>query len=203
MTARPSHESSSSEVWGRDGTGPDAAFKQRQAERRFTEDKLQPHLEGDDKLLWSGRPQHRPWLYNEDRSLLSFALAFFGFSTIWTLGAFIAAYGSDLIDVIFIPLVGLFFMGVGAWLISIPFRSAKRRAGEIYGVTDKRVLVLETRPKTKLRSVPVSALRKKSLKNVVGKFTGLRVRAKGRPALVFRALMDADKARAAIEKNMR
>lgn len=98
-------------------------------------------LTGGERLLWSGRPAQGLLFTLHDLFLVPFSILWCGFAIFWETSV-MAANAPLLFKLWGVPfvLVGLYFVFgrflVDAWL----------RSGTIYGVTDRRVLILRAAP---------------------------------------------------------
>jgi hypothetical protein len=98
------------------------------------EDELRSHLDSGEKLLWAGRPAQGIVLTRQDRYLIAF-------------GVLLVA-------------VGLRFMSMGFYVLIIGhlFADLWYRSRLIYGVTDRRVIILSGMHRRSVQSVYFSSL---------------------------------------------
>lgn len=115
----------------------------------LTQQALQSELLPGETLLWSGKPSRRVIFHQEDALLIPFSLMWGGFAIFWEIGAS-GRFGShshasgNPMDWIF-PLWGIPFVVMGQYLIWGRFLYTAWKKGRIvYGVTQKRVLILDT-----------------------------------------------------------
>lgn len=142
----------------------------------FAQAELQPELQPDEQLLWSGRPNARRLFTLFDIYLVPFSLLWGGFAIFWeTLVVWSALSRRDAGDIVPI-LFGLIFVAIGLYMIFGRF-IVKRytRSHTYYAVTDRRVLVLSTAFRHTVRSA--------SLKRLPG--LELSVRRGGRGTVTF------------------
>lgn len=100
------------------------------------EQELRPHLDGDEKLLWTGRPKQGIVFRSSDIFLIPFTLFWGGFAFFWE-GA-VLTKGAPL-D---FNLVGILFVVIGIYMIiGRFFVDATRRKNTIYGITSQRVMI--------------------------------------------------------------
>ncbi|MEQ8667093.1 MAG: hypothetical protein RIC16_15355 [Rhodospirillales bacterium] len=91
-------------------------------------------LREGESIVWRGRPEtgvsfKRNWMKT------AFGVVFFAFAIFWTIGASIEGG--------WFGLFGLPFVAVGFWLVSTPWRDARRANRTYYAVTDKRALIIK------------------------------------------------------------
>jgi hypothetical protein len=106
----------------------------------------------NERVVWSGRPATGIMLTARDMFLIPFSVLWCGFVVVWTAlawgqgGAGFALFG------LFFVAVGLFFMAgrfaIDAWL----------RGGTAYALTDRRVLILKSRPTTDFTALGLDRL---------------------------------------------
>jgi hypothetical protein len=112
-----------------------------------------PWLLPSERLLWSGRPARGLVLGRHDLLLIPFSLLWGGFAIFWNV--LVWAGGAPL----FFSLWGLPFLAVGLYLIiGRFFHDAAIRAATLYGVTDRRLLILRTRWGRGLRSQEIGSV---------------------------------------------
>lgn len=110
---------------------------------------IQQHLQGDERLLWSGQPAAGIRFRKQDIFLVPFSLMWGGFAIFWEVMAVSLTFGGEqqneglpLFAIIF-PLFGLPFVIVGLYLIFGRFWvDAKKRKNTLYGITDQRIIIL-------------------------------------------------------------
>jgi len=126
---------------------------------------IRTHLEGGERLLWSGRPVQGVRLRSQDVFLIPFSLLWGGFAIFWeimALGIFSKTGGGEnppsIIGIVF-PLFGLPFVLVGLYLmIGRFFVDARQRARTFYGVTDQRLLIVSGLFSRKVKSLNLRTL---------------------------------------------
>jgi hypothetical protein len=97
-------------------------------------------LQPGERLLWSGKPDSRRWLYPQDAILIPFSVMWGGFWIFWEATALSSSTARD--SVIF-PLWGIPFVLIGLYLMVGRFftrRWTRRRT--LYAVTDRRVTAI-------------------------------------------------------------
>lgn len=93
-------------------------------------------LRDGEEIVWRGRPDPALALKRAlPRS--AFGIVFLLFATFWTLGA------ADTDGGLGLAILGLPFIGIGAWLSSAPIKRYARAKTMYYGVTDQRALIIE------------------------------------------------------------
>jgi len=104
------------------------------------QNRLAGELEAGERLLWSGRPDSRRWLYPQDAVLIPFSVMWGGFAIFWE--AEVLSSSSARGTVLF-PLWGIPFVLIGLYLMIGRFflrRWIRRRT--LYAVTDQRVFTI-------------------------------------------------------------
>ena len=107
-----------------------------------------------EKVLWRGRPQQGLMLTRRDALLIPFSLAWGGFAIFWELSVlrmpnaplFMALFGAVFVLIGLFMIFGRFF--VDAWI----------RTGVFYALTDRRILILRSRPSVSFQSVNLDRL---------------------------------------------
>lgn len=100
---------------------------------------LARELVGGETLLWAGRPKGGIRLSPADALLIPFSLVWGGFAIFWE--AMAIAMGAP----VFFWIFGLPFVGIGLYMmVGRFFVDARRRARTFYGVTDRRVIFVES-----------------------------------------------------------
>jgi hypothetical protein len=114
-------------------------------------------LEGE-HLLWSGRPPRGILFRSDDFLAVPFSLLWGGFAIFWEYSVVFSEKGAPL----FFKIWGIPFVLVGLYLIvGRFFVDAWQRRRTLYGITDKRVLILTG---SKLASLNLGSLSKVSLR---------------------------------------
>jgi len=94
-------------------------------------------LESGERLLWSGRPDSRRWLYPQDAVLIPFSVMWGGFAIFWEAGVLSGGARNSVI----LPLWGVPFVLIGLYLIVGRFLARRwMRSRTLYAVTDQRVI---------------------------------------------------------------
>jgi hypothetical protein len=117
----------------------------------LAEDELRPHLDRGEKLLWAGQP-------TQGMVFTAMDWYYIPFSAVW-LGLVFHVFGRTtrsepafwLVALLFIT-VGLYFL-VGRFLIDWLYRSRL-----IYGITDRRAIIVSSLLKPSVRSIDFSSL---------------------------------------------
>ena len=106
---------------------------------------LQSEMTSGESLLWSGQPQQRVIFHQQDWFAIPFSLLWGGFAIFWEWGVtghFDNAHGSHSAPGFFV-LWGVPFVVMGQYLIWGRFLyAAWKKARTYYGITNKRVLVV-------------------------------------------------------------
>ncbi len=124
---------------------------------------LQRHLQSDERLLWTGRPAGGIKFRSADWFLVPFSFLWVGGALFWE--ASVIAMGGPWFFMLFgavFVLIGLFF-AVGRFLFD-----AHIRAGQVYAVSNRRVIVKSSFPKMSLRSFDLGNLPGLTLKEGTG-----------------------------------
>ena len=109
-------------------------------------------LQPGEQLLWVGQPDPKVVFSKADALLVPFTLLWAGFTVFWEVG--VAGSGGPLFALVY----GAVFMAVGAYITVGRFlykRYDRRRT--VYGVTDRRVLVLRNQGRQLLSESSQSA----------------------------------------------
>ncbi|WP_428247508.1 hypothetical protein [Ferrovibrio sp.] len=110
---------------------------------------LSATLDAGEKLLWWGIPKQGFVLRRSDATLIPFSLFFLVFAIFWEWKALQA------VDPVF-PFFGIPFILAGLYITVGRFvHDAMRRRRTVYGVTDKRVLIVDARG---MKSIELSGL---------------------------------------------
>jgi hypothetical protein len=107
-----------------------------------------------EKVIWRGRPQQGLMLTRRDGLLIPFSLVWGGFTIFWestvlrmpTAPTFMALFGAAFVLVGLFLMFGRFFLD--AWI----------RSGVFYALTDRRILILRSRPSISFQSVNLDRL---------------------------------------------
>ena len=121
------------------------------------------------------------------------------------LGAGVVAFRTGQWLWMCVPLA-LLVIGVASYLVAsrIKARARKTREGTVYGVTTRRVLIVQTYPDVSVQALPLGAVTDVTLSDERGDFADLCVHTAETPtAFVFRALIEAERARTQILKVVR
>ncbi|MFO0994610.1 MAG: PH domain-containing protein [Hyphomicrobiales bacterium] len=114
---------------------------------------LREHLQGDEKLIWAGKPGTGFKLRPADALLIPFSLLWGGFAIFWETSVIRTSAPW------FFKLWGIPFVLVGIFLIAGRFIwDALVRRRQVYGVTNNRLLVLNQFPRFVLRSFDLTNL---------------------------------------------
>ena len=122
------------------------------------EQQLRREMSPGEQLLWSAMPD--PKRMKIIFGVWLFAVPWTAFALFWTGAAssgLWAGHASSIISWIF-PLWGLPFIGVGLWMLSMPFSIRKQAKHMIFGITNQRVLSLMDHRKRDVRSVSLDLL---------------------------------------------
>lgn len=125
----------------------------------FVQAELQPELQPDEELLWTGRPDHNRLFSLIDIYLVPFSLLWGGFAFFWEGAVLWSAIQTGNAAIAFPLVFGLFFVAVGSYLIFGRFlvkRYMKRHT--YYGITSRRVILLSTAFRRTVRSVSIKRL---------------------------------------------
>ena len=128
-------------------------------------------LAAGERLLWTGRSAGGLLLSGRDAFLIPFSLLWGGFAIVWETMVLLGIsraraspsstanfHATGAIALIF-PLFGSVFVIVGLFLIFGRFMvDAWLRKGMFYALTDRRVLILKTRPTLNFTSLPLDRL---------------------------------------------
>jgi hypothetical protein len=104
------------------------------------QNRLAGELESGEPLLWSGKPDNRRWLYQQDWFLVPFSVLWGGFAIFWEVSVLSSAAARS--SVVF-PLFGVPFVLIGLYLMVGRFfarRWIRRRT--LYAVTDRRAIAI-------------------------------------------------------------
>jgi hypothetical protein len=97
-------------------------------------------LESGERLLWSGSPDSRRWICQQDAFLIPFSIVWGGFAIFWE--ATVLSSSTARSGVLF-PLWGVPFVLIGLYLLVGRFFVRRWvRARTLYAVTDRRVIVI-------------------------------------------------------------
>jgi hypothetical protein len=107
-----------------------------------------------EKVIWRGRPRQGLMLTRRDALLIPFSSAWGGFTIFWestvlrmpTAPMFMALFGAVFVLVGLFLMFGRFFLD--AWI----------RSGVFYALTDRRILILRSRPSVSFQSVNLDRL---------------------------------------------
>ncbi|HET7466715.1 MAG TPA: PH domain-containing protein [Candidatus Dormibacteraeota bacterium] len=114
---------------------------------------LQPELQPDEHLMWTGRPDPGSLFTAMDAFLVPFSLLWGGFAIFWE--SSVIAAGAP----VFFLLWGTPFVLLGLYLIFGRFLVKRyTRRHTYYGVTDRRVIVLSTAFGRNVKSVSIKRL---------------------------------------------
>ena len=113
--------------------------------------KLREHLDGNETLLWAGKPKSGITFRTADFFLIPFSILFCGFAIFWVK---IASQGSAIFALFGIPfvIVGLIFV-FGRFIID-----SKQREHTIYGLTENRILIKSGVFSKKIKSLNIKTL---------------------------------------------
>ena len=115
-------------------------------------------LQGDERLLWSGRPRPLRMALGAT-PMLVFAVPWTAFSVFWICGA----AGFKVPDFhaggfAFFPLFGLPFLLIGLAMLLSPLWAWRSAHHTVYAVTDRRLLIIETGGSTSVRAISPDGL---------------------------------------------
>ncbi len=111
--------------------------------------KIQPYLSSDESLYWAGRPDPNVVFHSDDWISIPFAILWTAFAVFWEYGATSGNSKSGGRDWFF-ALWGIPFIAIGVYMVAGRFVTdawLKRRT--YYGLTDRRVLIVQESWKTK------------------------------------------------------
>lgn len=119
---------------------------------------LEPYLDRDETLYWTGQPRQGFFLRPVDFFLVPFSLLWFGI----VIFMFASVIGNDVPWPVFLMLflfvlIGL-FVTIGRFILDI-----KQRAATYYGLTNRRALIKSGLFKRKLQSVELRTLNEMEL----------------------------------------
>ncbi len=124
------------------------------------EDQFKKELIGDEKILWTGRPESSVIFTAADIFLIPFSILWGGFAVFWesmALFAFLASEGEPVTAVF--PLFGIPFVVIGLYFIFGRFWFKKRKKKETYyALTDKRALILTKWPWVRFESIDLKQI---------------------------------------------
>jgi hypothetical protein len=108
----------------------------------------------EEKVIWRGRPQQGLMLTSRDATLIPVSLVWGGFMVFWESSVlrnpnsptFMALFGGLFLLIGLFLTIGRFF--VDAWI----------RAGVLYALTNRRILILRSRPSINFQSVSLDHL---------------------------------------------
>lgn len=122
-----------------------------------TRARLEEVLGAGEQLLWSGSPAPGA-KFKGSAALRVFGIFWLAFSLFWEAGA-LTAVGAAGAAGLFFPLFGLPFVGIGVYMVLVAPQSRNRRLRKsIYGVTDRRVLIMLCTGSGAVRSVDLDAV---------------------------------------------
>ena len=107
-----------------------------------------------EKVIWRGRPKQGLMLTRRDALLIPFSLVWGGFTIFWestvlrmqNVPLFMALFGAVFVLIGLFLIIGRFF--VDAWI----------RTGVFYALTDRRILILRSRPSMSFQAVSLDRL---------------------------------------------
>ena len=105
-----------------------------------------------EKIVWSGRPGTGLMFTARDLLLIPFSIVWCGFIIFWIVGVLASGAGWFAMFGVLMLAFGLFFM-VGRFFID-----AWLRGGTQYALTDRRILILRTRPTSDFTAVALDRL---------------------------------------------
>jgi hypothetical protein len=107
-----------------------------------------------EKVIWRGRPQQGLMLARRDALLIPFSLVWGGFAIFWESSVLRMPNAP-----VFMPLFGAVFVLIGLFLIfGRFFVDAWIRTGVFYALTDRRILILRSRPSVSFQAVSLDRL---------------------------------------------
>jgi hypothetical protein len=119
---------------------------------------LQSELLPGETLLWTGQPSSRVIFHKEDLFLIPFSLMWGGFAIFWELGV-TGSFGQLRTAPFFFTLWGIPFVVIGQYLIWGRFiYSAWKKRKIVYGLTARRVLILDTAWKRSLQATYIDQI---------------------------------------------
>ncbi|WP_237153121.1 hypothetical protein [Oryzibacter oryziterrae] len=128
-----------------------------------------PYLLAGESIKWSGRPRSGLMTFPNDAYFIPFSLLWCGFAIFWTITGVLHwglqpmfALGCAFVLLGLFMVFGRFF--ADAWL----------RQATHYAVSDQRILILRTRPLTKLRTVLLSQICETTLTLHAAEFGSIR-----------------------------
>lgn len=124
---------------------------------------LRRELLPGERLLWSGRPD--PSRMRAIFAIWFFAVPWTAFALFWEAMAFLPWMASThtpsgiqwSFGIVF-PLFGLPFIGIGLGMLWMPFKTRRKAAQTIYGLTDRRMLRVTAGTKRESASVLISQM---------------------------------------------
>jgi hypothetical protein len=119
------------------------------------EDEVRSHLDSGEKLLWAGRPAQGIVLRRQDWHLIPFSVVWFSVAVF----AFWQTLTKTPEPFALSVAAGLLFIGIGIyWLIGRFFADRWYRSRLIYGVTDRRAIILSGMRRRSVQSIYLSSL---------------------------------------------
>jgi hypothetical protein len=116
------------------------------------------YLSPGERILWTGRPKHGPAFSHADLIAVPFSLLWCGFVIFWNVSVWNFPETGATDDWVF-KLWGLPFLAAGLYiLIGRFFFDAWVRKRTSYAVTNERVLILRTSPRSKFTSRDIRSL---------------------------------------------
>jgi hypothetical protein len=120
----------------------------------YRADPFSERLLRGERVIWRGRPRQGLMLTQREALLIPFSLFFGGFSVFWESNVlrlpnppvFMVLFGAAFVLIGLFLIFGRFF--VDAWI----------RTGVFYALTDRRVLILRSRPSVSFQSVNLDRL---------------------------------------------
>ncbi len=114
---------------------------------------IQSLLEPRERLVWSGTPRRGVFLRRSDLLAIPTGVLLAGFALIWEIGALL----SDA--PVFFPIFGIPFVIIGLYhLIGRFFHDAAKRKRTLYGVTDRRVIIVSKLFTDSVTSIPIDQI---------------------------------------------
>jgi len=105
-----------------------------------------------ERLIWDGAPATGVVFTARDAFLIPFSALWLGFVIFWIVGVLTHGGGAFALFGVLFLVIGLFFtigrFALDAWL----------RGGTRYGLTDRRILIVRTRPSTDFTSIELDRL---------------------------------------------